>query len=40
MPDHLGEDMRKVKSEEEKEEKEIKCEFRLTVPWIKNVTVY
>lgn len=28
MPDHLGEDMRKVKNEEEKEEKEIKCEFR------------
>lgn len=24
MPDHLGDDMRKVKSEEEKEEKEIK----------------
>jgi len=27
MPDHLGEDMRKVKNEEEKEEKEIKCNF-------------
>lgn len=27
MPDHLGDDMRKVKSEEEKEEKEIKCKF-------------
>ena len=27
MPDHLGEDMRKVKNEEEKEEKEIKCEL-------------
>lgn len=27
MPDHLGEDMRKVKNEEEKEEKEIKCKF-------------
>lgn len=29
MPDHLGEDMRKVKNEEEKEEKEIKCELCL-----------
>lgn len=37
MPDHLGEDMRKVKNEEEKEEKEIKCE--LTAPSIRNVTV-
>lgn len=26
MPDHLGDDMRKVK-EEEKEEKEIKCKL-------------
>lgn len=30
MPDHLGEDMRKVKNEEEKEEKEIKCELYLS----------
>lgn len=30
MPDHLGEDMRKVKNEEEKEEKEIKCELHLS----------
>jgi len=27
MPDHLGEDMRKMKNEEEKEEKEIKCKL-------------
>jgi hypothetical protein len=27
MPDHLGDDMRKVKVEEEKEEKEIKCKI-------------
>jgi len=27
MPDHLGEDMRKVKNDEEKEEKEIKCKL-------------
>lgn len=27
MPDHLGDDMRKIKGEEEQEEKEIKCEF-------------
>lgn len=30
MPDHLGEDMRKIKNEEEKEEKEIKCELYLS----------
>lgn len=29
MPDHLGDDMRKVKNEEEKEEKEIKCKLYL-----------
>lgn len=34
MPDHLGEDMRKVKNEEEKEEKEIKCEFRFVTLFI------
>ena len=28
MPDHLGDDMRKVKNVEEKEEKEIKCKLR------------
>lgn len=28
MPDHLGEDMRKVKTEDEKEEKEIKCKLK------------
>lgn len=27
MPDHLGDDMRKVKPEKEKEEKEIKCKY-------------
>lgn len=31
MPDHLGEDMRKVKNEEEKEEKEIKCKLHFTI---------
>lgn len=42
MPDHLGEDMRKVKNEEEKEEKEIKCEFPLclAVPLVRNVITY
>lgn len=25
MPDHLGDDMRKIKAEPEQEEKEIKC---------------
>lgn len=29
MPDHLGDDMRKVKSEEDKEEKDIKRKFLL-----------
>lgn len=27
MPDHLGDDMRKVKDEKEEPEKEIKCEL-------------
>ena len=27
MPDHLGEDMRKVKTDKEEPEKEIKCEY-------------
>lgn len=31
MPDHLGEDMRKVKSEEGKEEKEIKCKLQILI---------
>lgn len=30
MPDHLGDDMRKIKAEPEQEEKEIKCK----VYWI------
>lgn len=40
MPDHLGEDMRKVKNEEEKEEKEIKCKFPLIILSIISVTMY
>lgn len=27
MPDHLGDDMRKIKAEPEQEEKEIKCKY-------------
>lgn len=27
MPDHLGDDMRKVKDDKEEPEKEIKCEY-------------
>lgn len=27
MPDHLGDDMRKIKDTKEEPEKEIKCEF-------------
>lgn len=27
MPDHLGDDMRKVKDDKEEPEKEIKCKF-------------
>lgn len=34
MPDHLGDDMRKVKPEKEKEEKEIKCEDTQTVNFL------
>lgn len=29
MPDHLGDDMRKVKDDKEEPEKEIKCKFLL-----------
>lgn len=30
MPDHLGDDMRKVKDDKEEPEKEIKCKFLLS----------
>lgn len=39
MPDHLGEDMRKVKNEEEKEEKEIKCELYLSLTLLCHITI-
>lgn len=29
MPDHLGDDMRKVKDNKEEPEKEIKCKYEL-----------
>lgn len=31
MPDHLGDDMRKVKDDKEEPEKEIKCKFSAIV---------
>lgn len=30
MPDHLGDDMRKVKTDKEEPEKEIKCKSQFT----------
>lgn len=33
MPDHLGDDMRKVKDDKEEPEKEIKCMYLTTVTY-------
>lgn len=34
MPDHLGDDMRKVKDDKEEPEKEIKCEMILKIIFV------
>lgn len=38
MPDHLGDDMRKIKDAKEEPEKEIKCKFRDL--YLKNITCH